>query len=493
MKKVMILIFVLVLSSSIALAQTPIIKIIDAPQSVRELGTADVFSSDSDDIDAGDIYTLKRSFLSAGHSFETTDGLSVLSFGVAINPSMFLGVIGAFDIDFNIIEDLDTTETDYFSTEKTYNEDTQFRVTAAFGWEQMGFHYTIARGGNTQHNSTILKPMFDGKNTNWNEVKTSSSAWLHEISFAMKLGESMKFDIPIGVILDNNANTTNISHNVTGLDTRGSTNITGGNAINIYLNPTFSYLFTDAGPLTELEVGLTAGLNVYDTKGMSSNLLHTETTTYANGNETIAIVDVTNTQGKNTGFIDMDYGIFVKSYLEWNIANDQLSFIIEPSLGFDMTINSDGKEENGTITSISSTTENTFNPDGSASGTTEVTTTTTTITTNNTRVSTTTVYSPYIEMPMGVAYSPVEWIEIRTGLNYKISFNMTQETLDYSETLQGGASYSTLGTEFNSEFQIFAGVGFIVAEDFFIDVALNTDPESFLNFNEIAAQLSYRF
>ena len=75
--------------------------------------------------------------------------MSLVSFGVAINPTMFLGIRGAFEINSKKDEAItpNIQNSSLLHTAITKDEKSEFVVTTAFGLNKtMGFHYTIARG-----------------------------------------------------------------------------------------------------------------------------------------------------------------------------------------------------------------------------------------------------------------------------------------------------------------------------------------------------------
>ena len=105
------------------------------------------------------------------------------------------------------------------------------------------------------------------------------------------------------------------------------------------------------------------------------------------------------------------------------------------------------------------------------------------------------VTTPYIELPFGTAFKPVDWFEFRAGVSYRLGFAMTSGSY---EALTGG-KYKSFNYAFESTMNLFTGMGFIVGEDFFIDLYLaaragnaTTTSPSLLGIDSWGAQLSYR-
>ena len=436
MKKIIILISILALSTGIVFAQSLVPTM---PDSVRKQGTAGLYGSDSDDVSADSVYDLDRSFLSAGHSFNHQPTMSLVSFGVAINPTMFFGVTAGFDINakYETVPTVGIPLSGLLTTTKTYNENSDFVVTAAFGLNKtMGFHYTIARGGNFTKTDTFVQSIIGTDYETITNKKNSNSEWKHEIAFAMMIGNGMKFNIPLGVILDNNKDITAYTNKKGAITEDGLTTVataTGpGSKVNVYLNPDFS-MPLDLGAFNKIKVGAGVNVAVYNETGMY------EQTTNRFDPSTGFTTEGTTMQAKNEGAMDITWEIYATPTFEWNLLEEQLSFMIEPTIGFKMTIENTGQEQDSVTTTSTDAAGNEI-------------TTVAPITASTTEM----IMTPSIDIPVAVVYSPIEWLEIRTGLQYHLEWAITDINTDNSVLPSGGNSYTESKTAATSTVQVFA-------------------------------------
>ena len=108
-------------------------------------------------------------------------------------------------------------------------------------------------------------------------------------------------------------------------------------------------------------------------------------------------------RAKNAGAMDIEWEVYVTPTFEWNLLEDQLSFMIEPTIAFKMQITNTGQEQDRVTTTSTDAAGNEI-------------TTTAPITASTTGM----VMTPSIDIPIAVVYSPIEWLEIRTGLQYNL-------------------------------------------------------------------------
>lgn len=413
MKKIIILISILVLSASMVFAQQ---------WSVRKDGTAGLFGSDSDDVSASDIYGLDKAFLSLGSNIGDQQ---TIAFGV-LAPTMYLGVIaniGDFDFTKNS-EDDGTTKTDRWTDDSTFN------ITAAFGLsDAMGLHYYISRDGS---NTKTEKTDADNDTTS---TETKKASWIHELAFAIELGNGMKFNVPVGMNINQDEHKP-YSPIESGRSTYKS-------VTSLYLRPDFT-MPLDLGVFSQIKFG---GVIQFVIKTDYGKTWYFDTTT-TNGVST----------KPNEDYIDTRWGLNVTPTFEFNLADNQLNFIVEPTVIFTMVIKSDGK------------------PAGSTS------------------VQTTNTIKPSISIPFGAVYSPVEWFELRAGLNYNVAWYMHNTVTDTEGQDENKKSWYSNSSSLGAYF----GLGFTVAENFFLDIAFapllqSGTPIPAISFDKVTLQVSYRF
>ena len=183
----------------------------------------------------------------------------------------------------------------------------------------------------------------------------------------------------------------------------------------------------------------------------------------------------TTMQAKNEGAMDITLEIYETPTFEWNLLDDQLSFMVEPTIAFKMQITNTGQAQDRVTTTSTDAAGNEI-------------TTTVPITASTTGM----LMTPSIDIPIAVVYSPIEWLEIRTGLRYNLEWAITDVNTDNSVLPSGGNSYTDSKTAARSSIKVFAGLGFIFADDFFIDIAVQSMDNGF-SLDSLAAQLSYRF
>lgn len=306
MKKILIAILVVSLTVIKIFAQEIIVNPIipETQGSVRKMATAYVFGTETDAISAGSIYDLSGSFFSLGHTPSTASyPMATADFGLAITPSIFLGIASGFDINDTKI----TTSDGGIKTNRP-----SFFSTIAFGLnKKFGFHYNVANA-TVKTDITNLSPA--------SSTKATESVWLHQFSFAMRISKNFKYTIPVGVVINKNENATDVA---------GSNTTTDASKIIVFLNPNFT-IYPDTGVVTQLKAGVEVDFGVYDAIGSS------KTTT---GTTTVQTK-------KNTDTKDILWRVYATPTFEWTFFDRQLRFMSDPTLAFDMTIVSDGKPQN---------------------------------------------------------------------------------------------------------------------------------------------------
>lgn len=427
--------------------------------------TAGQFSTDSDKIKSKDIFDLQRSFLTAGYlgggSFSTTgngteDALANAigkmnnnaiqgAFGIALPNNMYLGFAAKYKFDdgADISKDKDKNVS---GNQYTINSQAAMRV--AFRINEVAalhYYFGLQPNGGSQVNYSVNK--ITGKD-NKSYIINHNAMWTHEIAASIKLGEH-KLTIPIGIVFHAN----NMKYKGKTGDTKiDYVNYTGEDYISLYLNPEFN-LALAAGPMTGITVGANIGFGVNNNFG-------------ENGTEPNQNIKYESKQGKDRFAGDL----YVSFPLKWSLADDRVQLAMEPkaSLGVAVTNTGNSYIKEGNNSSY-----------GVAGYISEV------------------KFIPYAELPIGTTWRPAEWWELRAGTALMIQAETTWTTTIPSKAgkpQELDEANKTLNTDFITRAGIagFFGMGFIVGEDFNIDLFAEV---SKLNISTLSfgGQLTYRF
>lgn len=309
----------------------------------------------------------------------------------------------------------------------------------------------------------------------------------------------MKFKIPITFYIKNNNYTKNYSKTIAGnfIDDANYGNkedIVGGTNVNhspvkMTLSPEFSMALV-SGPMTAINASLTLGFDIYNP--------YKKTTTYTNSKNETVVAGVTNNNTANTSVIDnrekifgMEFDINAYPTLEWSLSDNRVQLIMEPKVGVSVSFSNSG---NTATTTKYDANDYTGNPDGTMIDLPQ--SSEATVISQN-KVSSV-ITTPYVSLPIGTVLRPVNWFEFRAGLSYSLGFKMENISTEY---LAGGKSKS-FNYSFTSSMELFTGIGFIIGEDFFIDLFLaagtrfagstTTTGKSIFDIDAWGAQLSYR-
>lgn len=429
--------------------------------------TAGQFSTDSDKIKASDIFDLQRAFLTAvylgGGSFSTTgngtdDALANAigkinnnaiqgAFGIPFSNGMYLGFAAKykFDDSASISKDKDKNVSG-----NQYTINSQAAMKVAFRINEMAaLHYYLEFGPSFSGNPvySIDKYIDKANKADYSTIKNNGT-WKHEIAASIKLGEH-KLTIPVGIVFHAN----NMKYKGKFGDTKiDYVNYTGEDYISLYLNPEFN-LALAAGPMTGITVGANIGFGVNNNFGQ-------------NGTDPGQNIKYESKQGKDRFAGDL----YVSFPLKWSLADDRVQLAMEPKASLGVAVTNTGntyiKEGN--------------NPSyGVAGYISEV------------------KFIPYAELPIGTTWKPVEWWELRAGTALMIQAETTWTTTIPAKTgkpQELDEANKTLNTDFITRAGIagFFGMGFIVGEDFNIDLFAEV---SKLNISTLSfgGQLTYRF
>ncbi len=442
--------------------------------SARSKATTGMFTSDSDNVIADDIFLIERSFFSAGFQPSLTLGQKdsmgnmTVFWAMPINDKMTVGIAGEYQMNANRTEAssflgdstgtmptipngtaLPTTTGNFINTAKTLSEDNAFNIRPVFRFGEFAISYRIYREGNytALENKATVVPT--GEVSITNGYYNNNSIWEHEIGFAYKIPDYIKFYIPIGVTIYENGYNNLYSHDaqLTPSKIENYSIVNQNNKrINLYMNPEINFL-VDIGPINNFKTGLNFDMDVVNPGDAS------EITTNYSGN---SIVGADIAEDKTVISIDkksnISFGTYIEMTMQWDTWEDKISFVFEPILGVDYR-----NEAFGSITA----TETTTAVDGSKV---EV------IAKPNSSISKNTV-NTYLISSIGSIIKPVSWFEFRAGLSYGFNWDATTSTTSYS--LSGAGDVSTYNSDLYSQFEIYSGFGFIFGEDFFLDVYIS--------------------
>ena len=510
MKKVLNILILLCILSAYSFAQLSTnmqTMINNLDMSAKKRATAGEFSSDSDKLNAKNVFDLNRIIFSAGYvpNLNSSSNQVIQAFfGVPIlNNAMYFGFAGAYAMserrsDYANPTGAGTALNSYYLA-KNVTTASSFAIRPVLKINDMvSIHYMIARGGTK---STIKGYSYFTNDRNYS-VMTNSTAntdWVHEIAVGLMFGE-MKLNIPIAVYIENNNYTKSYSKTISGnfinetnysnTETiAGSTN--GGNSpVQMILAPEF-YMPLVSGPMTGINAALTLGFDIYNPYKKTSNYTNAttetknETGTYRNTDNSSSVTEMKKIFG-------MDFDINAYPTLEWNLADNRVQLIMEPKVGVSVSF---WKRNEATVTYKSDNTSYSQAADGTVN---EETTSSEDSRNNSYTYSkySLTTTTPYVELPIGTVFTPVNWFEFRAGLSYRLAFPMNNYSYEYYH----GGKAKTFSYTFESSMDLFTGLGFIIGEDFFIDLFLVAGTEfagastgkSIFDINAWGAQLSYR-
>ena len=403
-----------------------------------------------------------------------------------LNNAMYFGVAGVYSMNEtrNDYNPYVPTSPNGITLGKDTTTGSTFAIRPVFKINDMvSIHYLIARGNSKQVSEgyTNFDPLND-KNFSAITNTTGNSQWVHEIAVGLVFGE-MKLKVPVRLTINDAGNMYQKQYTLTKTDTpdvssseskRGYTN-TGNNAMNLSIAPEFSMPLA-AGPMTGLNFGLTLGFDIYG-MGQKSDTYYTSKTNYVTPNTPSAESKGSAVTNQEKVF-NMNADVNAYPTLEWSLADDRVRLVMEPKVGVAINVTNAGNVK----TTIKTEYSEQIVPAEETTTTSE----------NKTSLIVTT---PYVELPFGTAFRPVDWFEFRAGVSYRLGFAMQNGT---TEVLAGG-KYKSFNYAFESTMNLYTGMGFIVGEDFFIDLFLaagtpdaTSTSTSLLDINSWGAQLSYR-
>ena len=450
------------LISSTAFAQSSVVTY-QLDNSAVKRATAGQFSTDSDKVKAKDIFDLERSFFSAGYLGQAAGGaingggnntetarLAANgvqgAFGVALPGGMYLGFAAAYNLmdRANYTTDKDGNISAPNNNKWTVNSTGDFILAFRIN-EMVALHYNL-KIGNPDYPDVLYSIDHTVNKDTQTDYKTytHNAYWNHEIAAAIKFGEH-KLTVPISVdIYANNTKDKGKSGN-TDVD---YANYTDADYVALNLNPEF-FLSLPMGPMTGINMGVNFGVGLNNNVGQNGKRGNTE-------------------YKATQKALRMNVGVWASFPMEWSLGNDQVSLAMEPQINLDFNVNNFGKVEefiNGN--KQTPLIGNYTYPNG------------------NDYLN----INPYVELPIGTLWRPVEWYELRFGTALLLGANITME-----QSKDANGDNANKGTRYSTESGIagFFGMGFIVGEDFNIDLFAEVGTLSFINMN-FGGQLTYRF
>ena len=459
--------FLAVVLGSLMISSSAFAVDLTIDNSAVKRATAGQFSTDSDKVKAKDIFDLERSFFSAGYLGSTgivnggNPGNQIPSgsgtataagldngvqgaFGVALPGGMYLGFAAAYNFNdsanYTADKDGNINNGNKWNVTSTGNFILAFRIN-----EMVALHYNLKIGSPDYPTVTYKIDHTVDKDAQTDyKTYTHNAYWNHEIAAAVKFGEH-KLTVPISVdIYANNTKQKGKSGN-TDVD---YANYTGEDYVKLNLNPEF-FLSLPMGPMTGINMGVKFGVGLNNNVGQNGKQGNT---------------DYKATQKA----LRMNVGAWASFPMEWSLGNDQVSLAMEPQINLDFNVNNFGKVEefiNGN--KQTPLIGNYTYPNG------------------NDYLN----INPYVELPIGTLWRPVEWYELRFGTALLLGANITME-----QSKDANGDNANKGTRYSTESGIagFFGMGFIVGEDFNIDLFAEVGTLSFINMN-FGGQLTYRF
>ncbi|MDO6994483.1 hypothetical protein Q5M87_10740 [Brachyspira innocens] len=447
--------FLAVVLGSLMISSSAFAVDLTIDNSAVKRATAGQFSTDSDKVKAKDIFDLERSFFSAGYLGQTSraingggNGTATAAglkngvqgaFGVALPGGMYLGFAAAYNLkdtaNYTADKDGNINNGNKWNVTSTGNFILAFRIN-----EMVALHYNLKIGNPNMANPTVtykIDHTVDKNSQTDYKTYTHNAYWNHEIAAAIKFGEH-KLTVPISVdIYANNTKQKGKSGN-TDVD---YANYTGEDYVKLNLNPEF-FLSLPMGPMTGINMGVKFGV------GLNNNVGR-------NGKDGISEYKATQKA------LRMNVGAWASFPMEWSLANDQVSLAMEPQINLDFNVNKFGKMEQSIAGAAQPVTD--YGRDSF-------------------------VFSPSIELPIGTLWRPVEWYELRFGtaliLGADIAIDQAKDANGKTDKTTGYGTYSGIAG--------FFGMGFIVGEDFNIDLFAEVGTLSFINMN-FGGQLTYRF
>ncbi len=411
--------------------------------SASRQSTMFTMGTEADSIHAKGIVDIARPFFATGF---LDDGGVVISpnlqgvFGVPITDDISFGAI--FDYKINAFRDEQSSYNIETDTSNTRTENSTYNVRVAFGWKNFGIHSRTSKTGNETNTIGGAQLLANTKETKQE----------YEVGISYKMDGVFNFYSTLGGIYDRTAAITDSY-----VDSNGTTTIIEkNNAVTFFAFPQIEFPVS-FGPLVTLRTGINIGVDVYNL-GDSTALITTVLEKAGGSEETSSVHAV---------FKDRDnftLGIDGGASLAW--FKEKVIVLAEPYLGFDYARRSD------TISSITET---------KAGGTEEITNP------NDKRIVDS--YDSYAGLNVGISIKPTSWFEFRGGLSYGLNWDSTVIKTHVVSTDTHTKEYDF---HLTTNFMTGLGVGFVLAEDFLLDIHVKS-ATSLFELDTFGVSALYRF
>ncbi len=434
--------------------------------SARSKATAGEFTSDSDHVSAKDIFEINRTFFSAGYipqltgSGEYANGTMSAFWAMPINKTMTVALAGEYKMNSTKVDSAGETSSDAggtfpglsgWITESVYKrelstESSSFSFRPVFMWNNFGFHYRLSRNNANLVTDVQSVTTIESEKTVYEHTTTTDNPiWEHEIGFAYN-AKSFKIYVPLGFTISMNGSTSIKMTNDTASPNTTTNSTTINDDVKMYLNPEFIKP-VKLGPMTQFRVGLDMTFRV------SGGYSRTTYTNITAGVTTTAEAAET----ENPSYVSFEP--YFNPTFEWKLWQNKITFLVVPTVG--VFFSTDGYVDSVDYDY--------------------------------------TVVTPYIDVNLATVIKPVDWFEFRTGVKYG---------MEWENNMYEYSNYEMHSYTFKSIFEVYTGLGFIITDDFFLDIfiqagqtvdlAANTGEKSIsetslFNINAYGLQLSYRF
>ncbi len=405
--------------------------------SASRQSTMFTMGTEADSIHAKGIVDIARPFFATGY---LGDGGVVYSpnlqgvWATPIGDEMAVGFIADYQID--AFRDEQASGNITTDTSNTRTDESSYNVRIAFAWNDFGIHTRFSKTGND------TKTIEDAVAI----AGTKATKEEYELGLSHRVPDVYNFYTTVGLIYDR---TTSVTDSY--VDSDGTTTVTESkNAATLFAFPQIEFPVS-FGPLVTLRTGVNVGVDI-DSLG---NPVEEYLTVVGTG----ATAQTNSIQATYSDRNSYTIGIDGGASLAW--FKDNILVLAEPYAGFDYarrqdTIRSYVEKENDVIIESS--------------------------TPNDKRVIDS--YDTYAGLNMGISIKPTEWFEFRGGVSYGLNWDST--------IIRINTAFNEYDFHFTTTFLAGFGVGFILEEDFLLDIHIES-PGNILELTTFGVSALYRF
>ncbi len=388
--------------------------------SAARQSTMFTMGTEADSIHAKGIVDIVRPFFATGYIGNGGVTYSPILQGVGAFPigeTMAFGAI--IDYKINAFRDEQSQNNIATDTSNTRTDDSTYNARIAFAWNDFGIHSRVSKTGNETDTIEEAQRVSGTKDTKEE----------YEVGVSYRVEDVFNFYSTIGGIYDR---TTNVTDSY--VDSDGATTVTEKrNAVTFFAFPQIEFPVS-FGPLVTLRTGVNIGVDVHN---IGDAIEHYSTVV---GDETNSITATFKDRENYT--IGIDGG----ASLAW--FKEKILVLAEPYVGFDYARRAD------TVSSVIRVDE---------------TGTSTTSNPNDKRVVNS--YDTYAGLNIGISIKPTDWFEFRGGLSYGLNWDSTDITTEIAATKESTEEYDF---HLTTTFLAGVGVGFVLAEDFLLDINIES-------------------